>query len=119
MHSKEYNKDKWLNEALKMEPGYFLPDGFADKIADKVSRKVALRQYLNEFLIYLAVVAGIMILFGAFEIFWIGANWKNWWNFAVNNAIMVGGVNFLLLFVLFTDRVLLRYFMKMKKMDLS
>ena len=114
----KYNEnDKWLVDALKSEPGFVLPDNFADKIAEKMSRKFAWSQYLKEFGVYVGVVAGILLILGAVQIFLAGADWKNWLDFITKNLPVVIGISVLSLFILFADRVLLRYFMHHSKID--
>lgn len=41
---------------------------------------------------------------------WLGANWKEWLQFISENFALVAGLNILGVFILFADRVLLRYF---------
>ena len=48
--------------------------------------------------------------FGCHGFIWLGADWQEWQNFFTNNFSWIIGLNFLGLFVLFADRVLLRYF---------
>jgi hypothetical protein len=103
--------DKLLEEVLKTEPDYGLSENFAFITADKVARKFAWQQYIAEFLIYLAVIVGVIAVVSGFAFFWFGANWKEWLSFIRANATLVAGVNILVLFVLFADRVLLRYYM--------
>ena len=108
---KYLNTDKWINEALKAEPEFVLPAGFADDLAVKIGRKFAWQQYLREFLIYLGVIAGIALVSVAIAFFWFNADLKKWTDFLVSNVVLVAGINLLFVFVLFIDRVLLRYFM--------
>lgn len=105
------NSDALIDEALKAEPAYVLPDDFASKVAYTAGRKFAWQQYLREFLVYLAALLGIACLAAGMALIWFDVNWKNWLDFLVTNAALVAGINLLLLFVLFADRVLLRYFL--------
>ena len=52
----------FLDEALKHEPDFFLPDDFADKMALKIEKRLAWSQYLKEFTIYFGVIAGIIVI---------------------------------------------------------
>lgn len=114
----KYNEnDKWLVDALKSEPEFVLPDNFADRMAEKMSRKFAWGQYLREFGVYVGVVAGILVILGVVQIFLVGADWKDWLDFVTKNLPVVIGVSFLSIFILFTDRVLLRYFLHRSKID--
>lgn len=103
--------DELLNEVLTAEPGYALPDNFAEMIVEKADRRFVWAQYVREFLIYLAVIVGIAVVCAAMAFIWYDANWKNWLSFLSSNVTLVAGINFLLVFILFADRVLLRYFM--------
>ncbi len=99
-----------LDDALKTEPDFILSDGFADKVTAKVSRSFAWNQYLKEFLYYLAVLVGIVGVLAAMAFIWYKSSIENWITFILSNISWVVGVNVLLVFILFTDRVLLRYF---------
>lgn len=103
------HSEDFLDEVLKSEPKYSLPDYFADKVATKVSRKFAWELYFKEFLIYMGVIAGILLVAAAMAFIWFTADLKMWKEFLLSNISWVAGVNILVVFVLFTDRVLLRY----------
>jgi len=74
-------------------------------------RRFAWQQYFKEFLIYLTAVFGMAVLTAGMALIWYDIDWKNWLDFLVANAALVAGINLLLIFVLFADRVLLRYFL--------
>jgi len=97
--------------ALKQEPSFSLPDNFADVLAEKVGRQFAWAQYLREFLVYLSVLVGASVVVAVMSLIWFQNDWKNWLIFLESNAWIVAGINVLLIFILFTDRVLLRYFL--------
>ncbi len=113
MRKKENINDveKLIDEALKAEPGFLLSDDFADLVAQKMSRKFAWQQYLHEFLIYLGVFVGAGVVWAAMSFIFFGADWHVWLDFAVSNAAIILGINIIGVFVLFADRVLLRYFL--------
>lgn len=102
--------DNWLDEALKTQPEIFLPEDFAEKVAAKASRQFAWKQYVKEFLIYLGTIAAVAAIAVAMAFIWMGADWQKWQNFLVDNLPWIVGMNVLGLFILFADRVLLRYF---------
>lgn len=112
-----YNEDKYfdteklLKEALKTEPGFRLSDDFASQVAAKMERKFAWEQYFREFLIYLGAIIGLLAVPVAVQFIFFGANLQEWFRLIVNNISLIGGIMFLVIFILFTDRVLLRYFM--------
>ena len=104
------NPDSWLDEALKNEPGFQLSSNFADRVARQAVRRFAWDQYFKEFLIYLAALFGIVVLSAIMSFIWLGTNWKVWLHIMSENFALVAGLNFLGIFILFADRVLLRYF---------
>lgn len=107
---KYFDEGNLLDEVLKAEPGFTLSENFADVVAAKAGRKFALMQYFYEFLIYLGSFAGIAVVTIAMSFIWYGANLQNWLQFLSGNISLVAGLSFLLVFILFADRVLLRYF---------
>ncbi|MCG6190433.1 hypothetical protein [Maribellus maritimus] len=98
-----------LNEILKLEPQYSLPEDFADMVANKAGRKFAWESYFKEFLIYLGVIAGILAVAAVMAFIWFTADLKEWTTFLLSNISWVAGINILVVFILFVDRVLLRY----------
>lgn len=61
--------DELIDDTLKEEPSYSLPDNFADKIMRKVDKKVFLQKRIYELLFYAAsiivllAIAGILMYF--------------------------------------------------------
>ncbi len=103
--------EKLVNEVLTSEPDFFLSKNFAEKVAKIVDKKFAWDSYIREFLIYLGVLAGIAVVVASLAFFWFGDDWKQWLDFIVTNISWVAGINVIIIFILFADRVLLRYFM--------
>jgi len=103
--------ENWLDEALKTDPGFSLPNGFADRMAEQVNRRFAWLQYFKEFAIYLGAILGILSILVVVQVFLIGADWQQWLTFISKNISLVIGANILLVFILFADKVLLQYFM--------
>ncbi len=110
-NKKYFDAGKLVDEALKTEPNFSLPDNFAEMVAEKVSRKFAWQQYVKEFLIYLSAFIGMGIISAAIALIWYDTNWKVWLDFIVSNIGLVAGINIIAVFILFADRVLLRYFL--------
>ncbi len=112
LNEEKYNNpESWLDEALKTDPAFELPPDFAERMAKQGVRRFAWDQYFKEFLVYLAALLGIAVLAAGMSFIWLGANWKDWLQFITENMVLVAGLNFLGVFVLFADRVLLRYFL--------
>jgi len=116
---KYIDSNNLIDEVLKTNPGFSLSDNFADVLAEKINRKYEWQQYIKEFLIYLGVFAGMALATGAMAFIWFGADWKVWLDFIKSNVGLVIGINIISVFVLFADRVLLRYFMFKSKVGIS
>lgn len=114
-----FDREKLVDEVLTSEPDFFLSDNFAEKVAKKAERKFAWDLYIREFLVYLGALAGIAAVAAVMAFIWYGDNWKQWYDLLVSNVYWVVGVNVMVVFVLFTDRVLLRYFLYKSLRDKS
>ena len=108
---KYFEVDDLLDEALKTDPEFKLADNFADIVAEKMGRKFALEQYIREFLIYLGAIIGLLAVPVTIQFIFFGAVWQEWFGLITNNISLLSGILFLVIFILFADRVLLRYFM--------
>lgn len=102
--------DKLTDESLKTPPQFSLSNDFAGSVAFKAARRFMWEQYFGEFLVYFGVVFGILAITGGVAFFWLEASWAEWLNLITANVWLVGGISFTLLFILFADKVLLRYF---------
>ena len=107
---KNNSADKLIDEVLKTEPTFYLPHKFADKVAKSVERKFEWNLYLKEFLIYLATFVGIIAISVAMVFIWFSANITEWQTILIDNISWIIGINVVLIFILFADRVVLRYF---------
>ena len=110
MLENEGHKESLIGEALKMHPSFKLPDDFAVKVTRKVSKRMVLQQYLNEFLVYFSTIIGIAGISVGIIFYFNSETWQNWIDLAKSNLVLAGGIVFIALFILFTDKVLLRYF---------
>jgi hypothetical protein len=108
---KYFDTEKLVDEALKSDPEFILSDNFADVLAEKMGRKFAWEQYFREFLIYLGAIVGLLAVPLAIQLVLFDASWQEWLRSVANNISLVSGIMFLVIFILFADRVLLRYFM--------
>lgn len=107
--NKYFDAEKMIDEAVKLEPRFSLPANFADAIAKRVGQKFAWEQYIKEFMIYLGVIVGIAAVWFGVSVIWFGSDWKSWLDLVIANAGIVIGLNIIVLFILFADKVLLRY----------
>lgn len=108
---KYFDTEKLVDEAFKTEPEFMLSDNFANLLVEKIERKFAWEQYFREFLIYLGAIIGLLAVPVAIQFIFYGAKWQEWFRLIANNISLIGGIMFLVIFILFADRVLLRYFM--------
>lgn len=107
---KYFDTEKMLDEALKAEPKFILSDNFADVLAEKMGRRFAWEQYFREFLIYLGSIFGLLAVPLVLQFVLFDANLLKWVQVAVANILPITGIIVLVVFILFVDRVLLRYF---------
>lgn len=103
--------EKWLEETLQTDPGFSLPDNFSEMVSAAVSRRLAWISYMKEFLVYLTTIFGIAALSAGMSLIWFQSNVEEWSVFILSNLSWVIGGNILIVFVLFADRVLLRYYL--------
>lgn len=107
----EMENEKWIDNLLREELPFSLPDNFAGKVANKAVRQFEWKQRLQQFLIFASVlVAGILI--GGIAIYYFASeNLQIWTDYLTQN------INYLTLglvaaiFILFVDKVLLPMFM--------
>jgi hypothetical protein len=116
-NEKYFNVEKLVDEVLKKDPGFSLPDNFAEMVAEKVDRRFAWNQYLEEFFVYLSVFVAIGLGIAGISLFWLDADWKSWLDFGLANTGLIAGIGIILVFVLFADRVVLRYFLFRSKQE--
>lgn len=102
--------DGLIEEVLTAEPKYTLNSGFANKLATKVGQKYTLEQHFKEFLIYIAALFGIATILVGMALIWYSTNIQKWLDYLLSNISVVAGINLLIIFVLFADKVILPYF---------
>lgn len=102
--------DRLVEQSLQSEPGFSLPENFADSVTAKFVRQMALKNYFREFLIYLSAGIGLSGVAVAMFFFLMSDIWAKLIKWAGANVIDLAGMALLLIFILFADRVMLRYF---------
>ena len=108
--------DQIIRDVLKSAPvDLSLSDGFADMVTLKVREKMAWEQYMKEFLIYLGTVIGIVSTPLIVIYFYDPEFWGEVKSTFLSNPGIVTGIAIILIFILFTDRFLLRYFLSAKE----
>ena len=106
-----FDTDKLMREVLETDPGFTLPDNFAENIAKKIEPRFAWQQYFKEFLIYFGVLLGIAGLVTGMSFLWFGLKLDVAISYLQTNIPFIAGLSILIVFILFADRVLLRYFL--------
>ena len=88
---RHFDSDQLIEEVLRTEPEFTLPDNFADMLAEAVGRRFAWEQYVKEFLIYLSVIGGIVLVTAAMTYVWYNNNLAQWLEFLGTNAVSIIG----------------------------
>lgn len=100
--------DHILEKSLASEPGFKLPADFDSKLTQAVVRREQWKVDLREYFLYSTVILAFAVIVGAFY-FFINPNFIYWaWGFVTRNWVPVVASIFLLNFIFFTDKVLLR-----------
>jgi hypothetical protein len=99
-----------VDETLKTSPDFYLPEDFAQKMALRFEKMQAIRVYFREFLIYVAAGIGMLAITAAMFFFLMSETWDKLLKWAGSNIIEMVGFAVVLIFILFADRVLLRFF---------
>ena len=105
--SKQHNFDEFFESAMRQDPGYGLPKSFLQGVNDRIARKLAFRiqlKMLGRTAIVLALLT-VAVFVGNFV---VNAFFPKYAEFTISGYV-VAGVSFLILFLLFMDRVVLGY----------
>lgn len=102
--------DEMMNALLSSAPDFVLPGDFAQKVVDKAVKRQALRNYFSEFIIYFLVIASL-ILVGIASYVWVNPNPDRLLGLLGPNLRYILAGTFIFVFVLFTDKVILRFYM--------
>jgi hypothetical protein len=106
----EHDFEILIDKALKTEPDYQLPDNFAEQLTAKLGTQTFWKQSMQEFILYLGallVIAGLAIA----TLLWMDHSfWQQLIAYFNQQYSLIIGIYVLLIFVLFVDRVLLKYF---------
>lgn len=111
----DFDFDKYVDNALKEEPDFFLPVDFADKMTGKISRKYDVKESLKEYSVYAAVFFGLAILVCSFFIFINKGDLSQLQVFFTKHLAEIISLVFIANFILFADKVLLRLLFTLKQ----
>lgn len=116
MESESRNTD-YLDEFLKMDPGYLLSEDFAEKVVFRVQRKKETNRFFREFFIYLGIfIIPLAALIGA-GYFMKLESFNRLMNIIPGNLSWIAGLVLIGLFILFVDKVLLPYFFMIRSSE--
>ena len=107
-----FENDQLLDKLLKEEPGYFLPDDFADHLVKKIRIQQSFKQYITEFLTIMGTVIGIIVAFGGTCYYINAENFLALKSLLFNNYTLI--IAMFVLFIFFMDRVLLKMLNQLK-----
>ena len=105
--SKQNNFDEFFESAMRQDPGYGLPKSFLQGVNDRIARKLAFRIQLK-MLGRTAIVLALLTLAVFVGNYVVNAFFPKYAEFTISGYV-VAGVSFLILFLLFMDRVVLGY----------
>jgi hypothetical protein len=106
------NKDELdliLEKSFKKEPEFTLPADFAQKLTFSIVRKEQWKNDLNDYLVLIGVLVSLFAVVAGFYYFIDKSFVLEVFNLVSAHIIQVILVGFILNFILFTDRVLLRF----------
>ncbi len=101
--------DLILEKSFKKEPEFNLPADFAQKLTFSIVRKQQWKNDLNEYLVIIGVLTSLFAAVAGFYYFIDKTFVLEVFNLVSAHIIQVVLVGFILNFILFTDRVLLRF----------
>lgn len=107
MMKEKHNFDDLFESAMRQEPGYQLPDYFIKGVNERLARKLAFRVHLKMMGGYVIILASILGLMLAGN--YIIAHYLPKYSDYTVSLNVAGGLAFLVLFILFMDRVVLSY----------
>lgn len=105
--SKQHNFDELFESAMRQDPGYGLPKSFIQGVNDRIARKLAFRIQVK-MLGRTAIVLALITAFVFVGNFVVARFFPKYAEFTISGYV-AAGVAFLILFLLFMDRVVLGY----------
>ena len=100
--------DQIIEKSFRTEPDFHLPDDFTSKIVFAVDQQEQWRTNVTEYLNILGIITALILVVAGFY-FYVDSNLMlEVLSFISGNIIQVILIGFILHFILFADRVLLR-----------
>jgi hypothetical protein len=115
MENKEL--DYIIEKSFRIEPNFQLPADFAQKVTNTVIRREQWKNDLYEYLYLTGVIASLLAVVGGLYYYVDKEFVMQFISFLSGNVVQVILVVFLLNFILFADRVLLRLLFSRWKMN--
>ena len=111
----DFEFDKYITEAFKTEPDFFLSADFADKITEKFTRDYSIRESFKEYSTYIGVLLGLAVFVCGFLLFINKDDLSQLQAFISGNLFEIISLVFIANFILFADKVLLRMMFILKQ----
>jgi hypothetical protein len=108
----EMENEKWVDNLLREELPFSLPDDFAGKVANKAVRQFEWKQRLQQFLIFASVIVAGLLIGGLTIYYFADENLQIWTDFLTKNISYLALGVVASIFILFVDKVLLPMFMQ-------
>ena len=109
--------DQIIEKSFSAQPDFALPDSFAQRITSLVVRREQWKNDLYDYLYLTSVIAALMSVVGGLYYYIDKTIVLQLFAFVSENVIQVAFAVFLLNFILFADRVLLRLLFSRWKND--
>jgi hypothetical protein len=105
---KDNELDQLIEKSFRREPDFYLPLDFAQKITQSVARNEQWKIDLSEYISLTAFLLGLLSVIGGLYYYLDKELIMQVFSFVTQNAIPVVFAVFILNFILFADKVLLR-----------
>lgn len=105
--SEGMENDKFLDNLLKEELPFTLPDDFAGKVAQRMVRQTTWKMRMQHLLVYAAVILGCFLVVGVILYYFSGEDRQEWAGFVTKNSPLLVALSIIWFFVIFVDRLVL------------
>lgn len=109
--------DTIIEKSFRTEPDFYLPSDFAGKVSFLIVRRTQWKNDLYEYLYLTGVIVSLLIVMGGLYYYIDKELVLQFLVFVSGNVVQVVLIVFLLNFILFADRVLLRLLFSRWKMN--
>lgn len=108
--------DRIIEKSFRTEPDFHLPDDFTGKVVFAVGQREQWKSNLTDYLNILGIITALILVVAGFYFYIDSKMMLKFFSFVSANLLQVILIGFILNFILFADRVLLRFlFSKWKR----